>query len=185
MFEKHETTAWTIDPAHTSAEFAVKHLMITTVKGQFSDVSGRFTLDDAKPSDSSVEVEIGVASVDTRESKRDAHLRSADFFAADEHPSMTFRSTAVERTSEDRYRVKGDLTIRGVTKPVELSVEREGRVKDPWGGERIGFTATTKLDRRDFGLMWNMALEAGGLLVGNDVKVTLSVEAVREAEVTV
>jgi polyisoprenoid-binding protein YceI len=185
MFESSETTTWTIDPAHTEAEFAVRHLMISTVKGQFSDVSGTLVLDDSQPSRSSVEVEIGVSSVDTREAKRDEHLRSADFFSAKEYPSMKFRSTEVERTGEDTYRVKGDLTIRGVTKPVELSVEREGQAKDPWGGERIGFSATTRVDRRDFGLMWNVPLEAGGFLVANEVKVTLSVQAVLAAEVTV
>jgi polyisoprenoid-binding protein YceI len=185
MFENNEKTTWTIDPAHTSAEFAVKHLMISTVKGQFSDIGGRLTLDDSAPIRSSVEVEIGVSSVDTREAKRDEHLRSADFFAAEEYPTMTFRSTEVERTGEDTYNVRGDLTIRGVTKPVVLSVEREGQVNDPWGSERIGFTATAKLDRRDFGLTWNVALEAGGLLVGNEVRIELIVEAVREAEVAV
>jgi polyisoprenoid-binding protein YceI len=185
MFQNNEVTTWTIDPAHTTAEFGVKHLMISTVKGQFSDVKGTLRLDDAEPANSTVEVEVGVSSVDTREEKRDAHLKSSDFFSVEEYPAMTFRSTSVERMGEDRYRVTGDLTIRGVTKSVVLEVEREGQVKDPWGGERIGFTAVTKLDRRDFGLVWNVALEAGGLLVGTEVKVMLSVEAVREAEVMV
>lgn len=178
-------TTWQIDPAHTDVGFAVKHMMISTVKGRFADVSGTITLDDDDLSKSSVEVEIKAASIDTRQPDRDAHLRSADFFDVEKYPTLTFKSRRVEPLDNGKFRVIGDLTIRDVTREVVLEASEEGRGKDPWGGERIGFSASTKIDRRDFGLTWNTALETGGVLVGNDIKITLEVEAVAQVEAAV
>jgi polyisoprenoid-binding protein YceI len=173
------TQTWTIDPAHSEASFAVKHLMISTVKGNFRNVSGTIVLDESNPAASHVEADIDTASIDTRQEQRDTHLRSADFFDVEKYPALTFRSTKVESLGNGQFRVAGDLTIRDVTKPVVLDVEETGRGKDPWGGERVGYSATTKFDRTDFGLTWNQALETGGIMVGNEVKVTLDVQAVR------
>ncbi len=174
-------STWTIDPVHSIAEFAVRHMMVSTVKGRFRSMEGSITLDEERPERSSVVATIDVASVDTAEPDRDAHLRSDDFFNAERFPKMTFRSTRVELQGEDRARVYGDLTIRDVTREVALDVEFEGRAKDPWGNERIGFSATTELDRKEFGLRWNQVLETGGVVVGDRVKVSLHVEAVRQA----
>lgn len=173
------SSTWDIDPAHTLAEFSVKHMMITTVRGRFGAVSGTVELDEARPEKSKVEVEIDAQSIDTREEKRDGHLRSADFLEVEKHPKITFRSTRVTAKGEDRFEVEGDLTIRGVTKPTVLDVKREGSAKSPWGQEVMGFTADTKLDRREYGLQWNQALETGGVLVGNEVKVHLEVELIK------
>lgn len=170
-------STWTLDPAHTLVEFAAKHLMITTVKGRFADVSGTIHIDDARPSASSVEAVIKAASIDTRTDQRDTHLKSADFLEVERYPDITFKSTVVESAGDKRYRVTGDLTIHGVTKAVVLDVTEEGRTKDPWGGERVGFSATTRIDRRDFGLTWNQLIESGGLVVGNEIRITLEVEA--------
>jgi polyisoprenoid-binding protein YceI len=172
-------TRWQIDPAHTDTGFAVRHMMISTVKGRFADVSGTITLDEADLSGSSVEVEIGVASIDTRQEERDAHLRSADFFDAENHPKITFRSRRVEATGGGDFRVIGDLTIRGVTREVVLEATDEGRATDPWGNEKAGFSARTAIDRQDFGLTWNAALETGGILVGNEIKISLEVQAAK------
>ena len=169
---------WNIDQAHTEAGFTVKHLMITTVRGRFTDVSGRIDLDESHPENSSVDVMIDAASIDTGAPDRDAHLKSADFFDVGSHPALTFRSRKVEPVDEGRFRVVGDLTIRGVTRDVTLEVTDEGRGRDPWGGTRASFSAVTKIDRRDFGLTWNAPLETGGVLVANDVKITLEVQAV-------
>ncbi len=173
---------WTIDASHTLVEFAVKHMMIATVKGRFGEVSGKIVLDEASLENSSVEVEIDAASIDTRNADRDAHLRSADFFDVETHPKLTFRSRRVELEGEGRFRVIGDLTIRGTTREVVLEVEDQGRGKDPWGGERAAFSARTEIDRTDFGLTWNAALETGGVLVSDRVRISLEVEAVRVAE---
>lgn len=174
------TTTWQIDPAHTHVEFSVKHMMITSVKGRFTDVTGTIHLDDGKPARSSVEATLKAASVDTRVDQRDTHLRSADFLDVERFPEITFRSTRVEPRGDGHALVTGDLTIHGVTKPITLDVTEEGRTKDPWGGERVGFSATGRLDRREFGLVWNQALETGGLVVGNDVRISIEVEAVRQ-----
>jgi polyisoprenoid-binding protein YceI len=167
-----------IDPAHTEVEFAVKHLMFTTVKGRFADVAGTIRLDDEHAENSSVEVTINVTSVDTRQEQRDGHLRSADFFDVEKYPTMTFKSTKVEKKGND-LRVTGDLTLHGVTREVVLQGEENGRGPDPWGNEKIAFTATTKVDRTDFGLNYNQALETGGVLVGTDIKITLEIQAKR------
>lgn len=177
------STTWEIDPAHTHVEFAVKHMMISTVKGRFGDVKGTIHLDDAEPANSSVDVTIGVASIDTRQEQRDGHLRSPDFFDAERHPAMTFRSKRVTAGADGDLRIVGDLTIRTIVKEVVLDVTPEGRRRDPWGKERAGFSAKGKLNRRDFGLTYNQALEAGGFLVGDDIKLSVDVELVQTAEV--
>lgn len=175
------TTTWQIDPAHTDVGFAVKHMMISTVKGRFADVSGTVIIDEADPAGSSVDVTIGAGSVDTRQEQRDAHLRSADFFDVEKYPTLTFRSRRVESVGKGELRVVGDLTIRDVTREVVLETSDEGRGGDPWGQQRAGFSAKTVIDRRDFGLTWNTALETGGILVGNDIRISLEVEAVKAA----
>ncbi|HEX6367948.1 MAG TPA: YceI family protein [Longimicrobium sp.] len=179
--ESTTTSTWTIDPAHTGVEFSLKHLMISTVRGRFGAVSGTIVLDEANPEASSVTAEIDVTSIDTRQEQRDAHLRSADFFDVEKFPSIKFVSTRIEALGGGSYNVIGDLTIRDVTREVVLEATDEGRGGDPWGGQRAGFSATTRIDRRDFGLTWNQALETGGVVVGNEIKITLEVEAVKAA----
>ena len=174
-------TTWTIDSAHSAAEFAVKHLMIATVKGHFADVAGTVVLDEADPTKSKVTVSIGVASVDTRDAKRDGHLKSPDFFDVEKFPAITFASRKLSGRVDGEFTLVGDLTIHGVTREVALKVESAGRAKDPWGGERAGFAATTKINRKDFGLTWNVALETGGVLVGDEVKIAIEVELVKQA----
>ncbi len=172
---------WTIDPAHTTVEFSVKHMMITTVRGFFSDVEGTIQFDEAEPARSSVEARIGAASVSTGAEARDNHLRSGDFFDAATHPDLTFRSTAIEPRGAG-WAIAGHLTIRGTTLPVTLEAQALGIVPGMQGGRRAGFAAETKINRKDFGLDWNVALEAGGWLVGNDIKISLNVAAVEAAE---
>lgn len=174
-------TTWKLDPVHTNVEFAVKHLMITTVKGRFTGVSGTVRTDDSDPAKGDVDITIDAATIDTREPQRDAHLKSADFLEVDTFPTMTFRSTRVTDVDGNEFKLAGDLTIHGVTKAVVLDVTSEGRTKDPWGGERAGFTATTRIKRSDFGLQWNQALETGGWLVGDEVKISLDVQLVKQA----
>lgn len=170
-------TAWKLDPSHTLVEFSAKHLMITTVKGRITDVEGTIYTDEKNPEKSSVEATLNAASIDTRTNQRDDHLRSADFLDVQKFPQIKFRSTRIEGEKE-HFKLTGDLTIRDVTKPVTLDVTFEGRTKDPWGGERVGFSASGKIDRRDFGLTWNQALETGGVVVGNEIKLSIEVEAV-------
>lgn len=174
-------TVWSIDPAHSSVEFGVKHMMFTTVKGRFPGVQGTIVLDRQDPMGSAVEVEIDATTVDTRDEKRDGHLRSGDFFDVEKYPAIRFRSTRVERTGEDRARIHGDLTIRDVTKPVVLETEYHGSGTNPWGTEVAGFHAETRINRKDFGLEWNAPLEAGGVLVGEDVRIEIDVEATRQS----
>ena len=171
-------TVWKLDPAHTLVEFSAKHLMITTVKGRITDLEGTIDADEKDVTKSSVEVSLKAASIDTRTDQRDQHLRSADFLHAEMYPEIKFRSTHIEGDREE-FKLTGDLTIRGVTKAITLDVKYEGQTKDPWGGERAGFSATGKIDRRDFGLTWNQVLETGGLVVGNDIKINIEAEAVR------
>ena len=177
------TTAWAtdykIDPTHTSVGFKVKHLAISSVPGKFVDVKGSFSFDPAKIESSKAEAEIAVASVDTNEAKRDDHLKSPDFLDSTKFPSITFKSNKVEKISNSEFNAVGDLTIHGVTKPVTLKVTYGGAAKDPWGNERAAFLATTKINRKDFGLTWNKVLETGGLLVGEDVEISLEVEGVK------
>jgi polyisoprenoid-binding protein YceI len=171
-------TMWKLDPSHSTVEFSAKHLMITTVKGRITDIEGTIHIDEEKPKNSSVEAVLNAASLDTRTEQRDRHLRSADFLDVDKFPQIRFRSTRIQGDKE-RFKLTGDLTIRDVMKPITLDVEFEGQTGDPWGGQRIGFSANGKFDRRDFGLTWNQALETGGVVVGNDIKISLEVQAIK------
>ena len=173
-------TTWKIDATHTTVEFAVRHMMIATVKGFFTDVQGTVTTIGDDPTTAVVDVQIPAASINTRNEQRDAHLRSADFLDAENHPTITFKSTKVTRAGDDKLRMEGDLTIRGTTLPLTLDVTIEGRGKDPWGGERSAFSATTKINRQEFGLRWNQALETGGVLVADEVKISVDVELVKQ-----
>jgi polyisoprenoid-binding protein YceI len=173
-----------IDPAHSSAQFSVRHMMITNVRGGFSSVKGTVVYDSASPGASTVEAVIDVATINTLDPQRDAHLKSADFLDAEKYPSITFKSKTVEAEGGEAI-VTGDLTIHGVTKEVTLKVEgpsAEG--KDPWGNLRIGASATTKIKRSDFGLTWNAALETGGIMVGDDVKIELDIQMIKAAPAT-
>ena len=172
-------TVWKIDPSHSLIEFSVRHLMITTVKGRFGGVEGTVRLDDANPAAVDVDVRIDVSSIDTREPQRDVHLRSADFFEAEKYPHITFAARRPIARKGNVFELAGDLTIHGVTREVVLDVTEEGRGKDPWGGERIGFSATAKIKRSDFGLTWNQALETGGVLVGDEIKIALELELLK------
>ncbi len=172
-------STWNIDASHSIAEFAVKHMMISTVKGRFGALEGSIEGDEANPLASTVRASIDVASIETKDEQRDAHLRSDDFFNAEKFPKITFVSKRVERVDAENYRVIGDLTIRDVTKEVVLDTEFEGQVADPWGNQRAGFTATTQISRSDFGVNFNGLLETGGVIVSDKVKITLHIEAVR------
>jgi polyisoprenoid-binding protein YceI len=179
----HEVTGvarWEIDPVHSEIAFSVRHLMVATVRGRFNQFQGVIAFDPAHPEQGRVEVTIEAASIDTRNEQRDNHLRSPDFLDAEQYPTITFTSRRIESSGDNRFRVTGDLTLRGVTKEVVLDAEFLGVTKDPWGGERAGFTARTRLNRHDFGASWNVALEAGGWLVGDTLEVTLDIEAVHE-----
>ncbi|HEX2381529.1 MAG TPA: YceI family protein [Acidimicrobiales bacterium] len=173
-----------IDGAHTSVEFVGRHMMITKVRGRFSDVKGRITITE-NPEDSHVEVEIGTDSVSTGNSDRDNHLRSADFFDVDQYPTITFRSTLVRALPNATWEVAGDLTVHGTTRSVILQVDFDGADVSPIGDERIGFSAATEVNREDFGLTWNMALETGGLLVGKTARIELAVQAVAPSHAAV
>jgi polyisoprenoid-binding protein YceI len=172
---------WAIDPAHSVVELAVKHMMFSTVKGRFANVAGTIVLDEANLSASSVSAEIDAASIDTGESQRDGHLRSADFLDVENFPTITFRSTGVVPRGGSRFVLVGDLTIRGVTQEVSLEAELVGKGTDPWGGQRAGFAATTAINRKEFGLAWNQALETGGVLVSDQVKISLEIQATLQA----
>jgi polyisoprenoid-binding protein YceI len=172
---------WNIDPSHSTIAFSVRHMVVSKTRGRFNKWSGQLHFDAQNPAASSVAVDIDPASLDTADAQRDAHLRSPDFFDVEKYPTASFRSTKVEVAGKDRYRVAGDLTVHGITQPVVLDVTYEGSGKDPWGGERAGFSATTTIERKNFGLEWNKALETGGLLVGEKVELNLEVEAVKQA----
>jgi polyisoprenoid-binding protein YceI len=174
------TTTWNIDPAHSVAEFKIKHMMISNVKGQFAKVTGVLTLDESDPANSRAEALIEAASIETRDAQRDAHLKSADFFDVEKFPTLSFKSTRISLVRDGELAVEGDLTIRGVTRKVLFSVEGPTPpAKDPWGNTRVAVSATTKINRKDFGLTWNTALETGGILVGDEVTITLDVEFVK------
>jgi polyisoprenoid-binding protein YceI len=170
---------WNIDASHSTAEFSVRHMMITNVKGRFGKLEGTVEYDPARPELSKFEATIDASSIDTRDEKRDAHLRSADFFDVENNPKITFTSREVKKT-EDGFTAIGDLTMHGVTKPITLEIEGPtGETKDPWGNTRIGASAHAKINRKDWGLNWNAALEAGGVLVGETVKISLEVSLVQ------
>ncbi len=175
-------STWNLDPAHSSAEFKVKHMMISNVKGGFGGLKGVLRYDEADPTRSSVSASADVNTLSTGDEQRDGHLKSADFFEAAKFPEITFKSTSVKKTGEGELKVDGELTIHGVTKPVTFAVEGMGTPsKDPWGNLRIGLSATAKVNRKDFGLTWNSALETGGVLVGDEVTLTLEAQFIKAA----
>ncbi len=168
---------WTVDSAHSSVEFSVKHMMIAKVKGVFNEFTANIEADPTDLTTAKIDFTVDLASIDTRNNDRDAHLRSADFFDVENNPSMTFKSTGIENTGDGEYDVTGDLTIAGVASPETFSVTFEGQGKDPWGNEKVGFSAEGKIKRSDYGLTWNAALETGGVLVGDAIKISLQIEA--------
>lgn len=177
------TSTWQLDPAHSSVEFSVKHMMMTTVRGRFRELSSTLTATEQHPEGCSLAVEINAASIDTGSSDRDAHLRAADFLDVEKYPRLTFRSKRVEGKVEsdgDRFQVTGDLTIRDTSMEVTLDCVFEGRGTDPWGKERAGFSAHTEIDRREWGLKWNQTMETGGVLVANRVRVDVEVQFVKQ-----
>jgi polyisoprenoid-binding protein YceI len=178
--ETETQTSWKIDPSHSNVEFSAKHLMITTVRGRISDVEGTIIVDEQNPAKSKVDVTLKAVTLDTRIEQRDQHLRSADFLDVENFPNIAFQSKRIEGGREE-FKLYGDLTIRGTTREIVLDVTFEGKQKDPWGGERVGFNAKGKLDRREFGLTWNQALETGGVVVGNDIRVSIDVQAVKQS----
>lgn len=175
-------TQWRIDPAHSAAHFSVRHLMISNVRGEFAKVSGDVVLDPSDLTKSTVAVSVDATTIDTREPQRDEHLRSADFFDVANHPAITFRSKQISAAGADRFKVTGDLTIRGVTREVTFDLEGPAPVvKDPWGNVRTGVSATAKINRKDFGLVWNALMEAGGVVVGDAVTITFEAELIQKA----
>src|SRR5690554_2473768 len=172
--------AWQIDPAHSSIQFTVRHMMISNVRGQFDRFEGTIDLDEENPENTRVHVEIDASSINTRANQRDNHLRSADFLDVEKYPKLVFESTRVERTGENTARLHGDLTIRDVTRPVTLDVEYLGQAKSPWGTTSAGFNARTKINRKDWNLTWNQALETGGVLVGDEIKIAIELELIKQ-----
>ena len=173
-------TTWTIDSVHSLVEFAVKHLMIATVRGRFGEIKGTVEYEESTPKNSQVEIEIPIATIDTRTEQRDNHLRSPDFFDVQRFPTMTFKSKRIDGDVNGEFTLVGDLTIRDQTREVALDAEFQGRTKDPWGGDRMGFEASGKINRKDFGLAWNQALDSGGWVLGDDIKMTIAVELVKQ-----
>ena len=177
-----QAEAWTIDPAHSSAQFSVRHMMVSTVRGEFTRLAGTVALDEKDITRSSVEATIDATTIDTRNERRDGHLKSADFFDVTNHPTITFKSAKVERAADGRLKVTGDLTIRGVTRPVVLDVETlSPAVKDPQGNLRSGTSATTRINRKDFGVSWSANLDGGGLVVSDEVNITIDIELIKKA----
>jgi len=172
-------TKWALDPAHSSVDFSVRHMMIANVKGTFNSFNATIEADPADLTTANIEFSVDTASVDTRSKDRDAHLVSADFFDVENHPNMKFTSTSIEKTDDGEYNVTGNLTLRGVTKQETFVVTFEGQGKDPWGNEKAGFSATGSVNRSDYGLVWNAALETGGVLVGDKVKINLQIQAAK------
>jgi polyisoprenoid-binding protein YceI len=172
--------AWQIDNAHSAVQFTVRHMMISNVRGMFDKFEGTVDLDENHPENTTVHVVIDTASINTRQEQRDNHLRSGDFFDAENYPQMVFESTRVERTGEDTAKLHGNLTIRNITKPVVLDVEYVGQAKSPWGTTSAGFNASAKINRKDWDLTWNQGLETGGVLVGDDIKINIELELVKQ-----
>ena len=173
-----EKAVYALDPAHTTVEFVVRHLMITKVRGRFTTFDGSVELEPGSDLPGAIRATIQAASIDTREEQRDAHLRSADFFDVEKFPTLAFESTRIDGTP-DEFMIDGKLTIHGVTRDVSLRGSFEGRANDPWGGVRVGYSAHTTINRKDYGLNWNAALETGGVVVGDEVRIELNVEAIR------
>lgn len=174
--------SWKIDAAHSQITFSVRHMMISNVHGRFENFTGNVELDENNPERSSVQVQIESASINTKEAQRDGHLKSPDFFDAEKFPYITFQSTRVEKVDDQQGRIYGDLTIRDITRPVVLDVEYSGMAKSPWGTTSAGFTARTKIARKDWDLTWNVALETGGWLVGDEININIDLEVVKQPE---
>lgn len=174
------TPVWNIDSGHSSATFSVKHMVVSTVKGRFGALDGTITLDPGQPQTGSVTASIDVTSIDTNDERRDGHLRSDDFFSSEQFPNIAFESTGVDVVSDDTWKVHGNLTIRDVTKPITLTTEFDGSVVDAYGLNRAAFTATTAINRKEFGLHWNGMIETGGAIVGDAVKIELNIAAVQQ-----
>jgi len=172
--------SWKIDPAHSEVNFTVRHMMISNVRGRFENFTGTVEFDQADPARSTVHVQIEAASINTREAQRDAHLRSGDFFDAENHPFLSFISKKVEVLDAARGRIVGDLTIRTITREVVLETEFNGMSQSPWGFSSAGFSASTKINRKDWDLTWNMALETGGVLVSDEIKINIELEIIEE-----
>ncbi len=175
------TKTWNIDPTHSGVNFSVRHMVIAKVRGRFTRFSGTLTGDPSDLTQATLTADVDTDSIDTNVADRDAHLRSADFFDVATFPKLSFQSTRIERTGEGQYKAHGDLTIRGVTKPVALDLAMLGQVKDPWGNDRVAFSLETAIERSDFGLRWNQALETGGVLVGERVQIEIEAEVVSAA----
>ncbi|HEY3343695.1 MAG TPA: YceI family protein [Anaerolineaceae bacterium] len=173
---------WTIDPAHSEINFAIRHMMISNVRGRFEKFSGNVDFNEETPAASSVDVKIEAASMNTRDSNRDAHLRSPDFLNADQYPNLTFRSRTVEVVDSNHGRIHGELTMRDITRPVTLEVEYSGQAKSPWGTTSAGFTAHAVINRKEWDLTWNRGLETGGMLVGDELKVDIELEIIKQPE---
>ena len=177
----HLSGTYTIDPTHSEIGFSVRHAMVTTVRGQFAEYDGKLQLDGANPAASTAEVTIKVVSIDTNQEQRDGHLRTGDFFDAESHPEITFTSTAAEQVDAETYRLTGDLTIKGIAKPVSIDFTFNGAAKDLYGNERVGFEGSTTINRTDWGLSYNAALETGGVLIGEKVKLSFDISAIKAA----
>lgn len=173
--------AWVIDPSHSEITFSVRHLMISNVRGRFENFSGTVDFNEQEPAKSTIDVQIEAASLNTRDGQRDTHLKSADFLNVEEHPYLTFKSQRVELLDEAHARLTGDLSIRGVTNEVVLDVEYSGQSRTPWGSTNAGFSASTKINRKDWGLVWNVGLETGGVLVGDEVNINIELEITKQA----
>lgn len=172
--------AWNIDPSHSHVHFSVRHMLVSTVRGSFKVVRGTLEIDEANPELSSVEAEVETASIETGDTNRDNHLKSPDFFEVEKYPLISFKSTKVEQLDENEYKVTGDLSLHGVTKPVVFRADYSGQVKDPWGMLRVGLHVATKISRKEFGLTWHAALETGGAVVGDEIKIEIDLEAVTQ-----
>jgi polyisoprenoid-binding protein YceI len=176
------TTKWALDPTHSELGFKIKHLMISNVSGKFTNFDVKVETAGDDFSNASVVATVDVASINTNNEQRDAHLRNADFFEVEKHPSITFRSTKVEKVDDDTFSLYGDLTIKDTTKPVKLSVEYSGIAKDPWGNTKAGFTVTGKINRKDWGINYNAVLETGGLMLGEELKIQSEIQLVKQTE---
>ena len=172
-------TNWTLDPIHSEVGFSVKHMMISKVKGGFDKLDATIIADPSDLTTAEIEFTIDVASIDTRNEDRDNHLRSADFFDVEKYPTLTFKATNIEKTDDDEYAVTGDVVLHGVTRQETFDITFEGQGKDPWGAEKAGFSGKTKIKRSDYNLTWNAALETGGVLVGDQITITLEIQAVK------
>lgn len=182
MSLQEEVMSWTIDSAHSEINFTVRHMMISNVRGRFEKFSGEVEFDEYDPTLSKVDVQLEAASINTREAQRDGHLRSADFLNVEQYPYITFKSTRSEVIDDTEGKVYGDLTIRNITRPVVLDVEYAGMAKSPYGTTSAGFSASTTINRKEWGLVWNVALETGGVLVGEDIKINIELEIIKQEE---